>query len=253
MKKENSKIWLRIYPEGESVKVYRIGTPSDDDSETLENVRWELYFVNSGYEARYELSEDDAYLDGSFDDGYLELGSNIRISDVISALNPSNPDNVDDETVSRIKEIFANPHFDESVPDAYRLFFNYLANPGLTEEEAVASIFKNVINECDIPTPVGIEVDGTEEESFKVGFYIDSDSQQFDPNKLIILSFDCWFEDLSEAFSFMEGVNNCLFNVIIYDGIIYANTDLDDGFFEGCENSDVYLINNDTLKDANNE
>lgn len=253
MEKENSEIWLRIFPEGESAKVYRIGTPSDEDFDTLEDVRWELYFVDSGYKARYELSEEDSYLEGSFDDGYLELDSCIRISDVISALNPSNPDNVGEATVRRIKEIFTDPQFDQSVPDAYRLFFNSLTTPWLSEEKAVQSLFKNVIKECNISHTVGIEVDGTEEDSFKVGYRISIDNEGFDKDRLCFFSFDdCWFQGLSDAFVYISSVNLVVPNIILYDGIFYANTDVDDGFYDGCENAEVYLINNDTLKDANN-
>lgn len=245
---ENSKLWVRLYPEGESVKVYKVGTSFVEEADTLEDPRWELYFANPGYEIRYELSEDDSYLDGAVEDGYFEFDSCIRISKIISALNTPDSE-IKEDKEREIKEILQHPRFDKGVSEAYKHFIKCLSHPGISEEDAVLMLFKNVIKDCNISNPVGIEVDGTEEEAFKVGYFINTSVSQFDPNKLFFLSFDCWFEGLSSAFGYMEGVTQCILNLVIYDGIIYSNSDVDDGFYDGCENSDVFLVNGENMQE----
>ena len=248
--KEFTNQWLRIYPEVDSATAYRIGLPPDEeDSNYLEDTLWELYFAQSGSSCdhTYDVDEEDSYAGGGNE--VLKDATLRRIASIISAFDKSNPKGLSDNEIKSIKAIYENPVFDNSVPEVYREWIKSFSKPGMTEEEAVKALFKAIIRKEELENPVGIECDDSEEDELKVGFFIKTDEDGFDPSKVEFITFDCEFEDGPKFLYYCVAGYHDFLNLIIYDGVFYANTDDDDGFWCGCEANSSYCIDGNTLEE----
>lgn len=247
---ETTKRWLRIYPEEDSATVYRIGLPPDDeDSNMLEDTNYELYFAQSGCVSNYELSDEDQYPEGA-DEQFDDYAPYRSLSSILSAFDESNPEGLSNDEIETIKAVYGNPVFDDSVPECYRQWIRCFANPGMTEEGAVKLLFKYVISNEGLETPVGIEVDVSEEEQLKVGFLINTDDEGFDESKLELIAFECGFEGGPEFLRNAMGDSESSFlNLIVYNGVFYANSDEDDGFWHGSDPVELYSIDAQTLNE----
>ena len=238
---------LRILPEMDSAYTYRIGTPPEEiDSDSLEDTDWELYFAQTECEGSFELVDES----DDFEDDNFDLGPCRRLSSIIYVLTQDNPEGLSSEEISEIKEIYGNPKFDKGVPDIYKDWIKSLSKPGITEEEALISLFKSIIKETDLENPVGIEVDSSEEEQMRIGYNINVGENGFDIDKIEFISFECPFEDFSLAFEALQDSEIALLNLVLYDGVFYHNnTGDDDGFVDGCDMNQLFLVDKNNLKD----